>query len=143
MGSALPRLAVFAALALSSVSALGVPAEARSIVPIALDSCTLRTSLDGTNTILGENLVYRNLSSMPATRVVFDVRYGGRTERVTDAGTFSQNARIEHQLGAFSGTTFDAAQPTGCTVHSVTFANGRTYVYDFVRRFTLRIDRDD
>jgi hypothetical protein len=132
-----------AALALFTV-VHPAPTAAQPASPIAIQSCTVlewRPIADhpfwnpfgvphivvGTPITDGIEIVYVNTAPVVADRVVFAVNYRGEVERITDAGTFSPNAKIDHTFTNFSGQAFEGPRPNYCRVALVRFVDGTVW----------------
>ena len=72
----------------------------------------------------GLKISYVNTSNKVASRVGFRVTYGGQSERIIDAGTFSPGAVITHTFGEFSGKPYLGSQPSDCRPIGVRFQDG-------------------
>ena len=117
-------------LLLAAIAALAVltPAAAQArIVPalgVSIESCVVNQN--GSGATNGINVVYYNTHPSPAEQVNFLVGYRGHRYVLIDRGTFSQGARINHNLtNALVGEAWEGSNPNLCTVQRVFLANGR------------------
>lgn len=100
-------------------------AKFRSALGIGLQRCTVNENASHTQTN-GINVVYFNHHETPATEVDFFVRYRGATYTLTDRGTFTHFAQINHNLSnALVGEVWQGAEPELCVPARVLFANGK------------------
>lgn len=100
-------------------------AKFRSAFGIVLQRCTVNENSSHTQTN-GVNVVYFNGHQTPATEVDFFVRYRGATYTLTDRGTFTHYAQINHSLtNALVGQVWQGAEPELCVPARVLFANGK------------------
>lgn len=112
-------------LALAVLAPTGAAAKTRSAFGIVVQRCVLNESRDHA-TITGLNVVYYNSHQTPATEVNFLVNYRGKSYTLTDRGSFTHNAQIDHNLGgALSGAVWQGAVPELCIPGRVVFANGK------------------
>jgi prephenate dehydratase len=92
---------------------------------ITIASCVVNSNGNQTN---GINIVYYNTHPSPATEVDFKVRYHKQTFILTDRGSFSQGAEINHNLtNALVGEVWEGPEPKLCTVTRVLLANGKEF----------------
>jgi len=108
--------------------ALLMPATAQakivSAFGITIGSCVVNSN--GSNLTNGINVVYYNTHPSPATEVDFLVGYHGQRLVLTDRGTFTQGAQINHNLtNALVGYPWHGPHPNLCTVERVYLANGK------------------
>jgi hypothetical protein len=114
----LTGLALAALLAPCSASA-----KVMSAFGIRLQRCVVIQNGSHTN---GVNVVYYNAHETPATEVDFFVSYHGTTYTLTDRGTFTHYAQINHGLGnALVGEVWRGPNPHLCVPSRVLFANGK------------------
>jgi hypothetical protein len=107
------------------VAPCGVSAKVVSAFGIKVQRCVVNENGSHTQTN-GVNVVYYNSHETPATEVDFFVRYHGTTYTLTDRGTFTHYARIDHNLGdALVGQVWQGEKPELCTPARVLFATGR------------------
>lgn len=100
-------------------------AKVRSAFGIKLQRCVVNENATHTQTT-GVNVVYFNAHETPATEVDFLVRYHGTTYTVTDRGTFTHFAQINHNLtNALVGVVWQGADPELCIPGRVLFATGK------------------
>jgi hypothetical protein len=120
------RLLVLIGLILAMLlTPCGVSAKFGSAFGIALQKCTVNENAGHTQTT-GVNVVYFNRHETPATEVDFYVRYRGTTYTLTDRGTFTHYAQINHNLtNALVGVVWQGAEPDLCMPARVVFATGK------------------
>jgi hypothetical protein len=51
----------------------------------------------------------------------------GRTEHITDKGTFAQNVAVTHAFNGFYSSRYLGATPSSCTVEYAHFLDGSTW----------------
>lgn len=107
------------------VAPSGVSAKIASAFGIHVQSCVVNENGSHTQTN-GVNVVYYNAHETPATEVDFLVRYHGGVYTLTDRGTFTHFAQINHNLSnALVGTVWQGQEPELCIPARVVFATGR------------------
>lgn len=100
-------------------------AKFKSAFGIKMQRCIVNETANHTQTN-GVNVVYYNAHETPATEVDFLVRYHGATYTLTDRGTFTHLAQINHNLmNALVGHVWQGADPELCIPGRVVFANGQ------------------
>src|SRR5579862_2371997 len=106
---------------LAAIAALAIlaPAAAQARVApglgVTIESCVVNQ--DGSGATNGINVVYYNTHPSPAQEVDFLVGYHGHRYVLVDRGTFSQGARINHNLtNALVGQAWQGPNPNLCTV---------------------------
>jgi hypothetical protein len=109
-------------------AALLVPyAASAEIVPafgITIQSCVVNSNGGGLTN--GVNVIYYNTHPSPATEIDFLVRYHGHAYVLTDRGTFTQNAQINHTLAnSLVGRSWQGPNAKVCTVQRVYLENGK------------------
>jgi hypothetical protein len=98
-------------------------AKVVSALGIAIQSCVVNSNNGTTN---GINVVYYNTHPSSATEIDFLVRYHEHQYVLTDRGTFTQTAMINHNLtNALVGEPWEGPKPRMCTVQRVYLANGK------------------
>lgn len=123
---------------LIAASTISGPAAAtsRSVMqaPVAIDRCEIprgyttsswrRWSVPSMTT--GDlRIAFHDRAPRPIANVAFFVDYRGEVETVTDAGTFTPGAPIDHTYsGRFTDFAYLGSRPNRCSVVSVTFADG-------------------
>lgn len=112
-----------------ALAMLLMPSEASAKVTsafgIKLQRCVINENASRTQTT-GVNVVYFNSHETPATEVDFLVRYHGTTYTLTDRGTFTHFAQINHNLtNALVGVVWQGPEPDLCIPGRVQFANGK------------------
>jgi hypothetical protein len=104
---------------------LGGAAQANIISKygIQIQSCVVNENNGQTN---GINVVYTNGNEVSATEVDFLLNYRGKHYTLTDTGTFTQGAQINHNLkDNLVGFGWDGSTPNRCTVRKVVLSNGK------------------
>jgi hypothetical protein len=100
-------------------------AKVRNAFGIVLQRCIVLENASHTQTD-GVNVVYYNSHETPATEVDFLVKYHGTTYTLTDRGSFTHLAQINHNLNnALVGSVWQGAHPELCIPGRVQFANGK------------------
>lgn len=100
-------------------------AKFRSAFGIVVQRCIVNQNANHAQTN-GVNVVYYNAHETPATEVDFFVRYHGATYTLTDRGTFTHLAQINHNLmNALVGSVWQGADPELCVPARVVFATGQ------------------
>jgi hypothetical protein len=142
--SAASALLATAPLAAGAQPTAGSPV-AQTSIPISVRSCTvLAYSASSPNQLFyiqtgppsqsnrtysdGLKISYVNVSSKVIARVGFRVTYGGKSERVIDAGTISPGVTIDRTFGDdFSGGPYFGPQPSECRVLGVRYKDGTVW----------------
>jgi hypothetical protein len=102
----------------------GASAKIVSSFGVTIASCVVNSN--GGSLTNGINVVYYNTHQSPATEVDFLVRYHGAAYTLTDHGSFTQNAQINHNLAnALVGESWQGPKPKLCTVSRVVLENGK------------------
>jgi hypothetical protein len=115
-------LVVWSAVLTQSAAALAVT----SLSPITVDECRINNTRSYVSADRPLVLAFTNRRPAPADEIRFTVEYGGRTEHITDRGTFSQNVRIDHAFNGFFNARYQNLPPT-CTIDYVQFRDGSTW----------------
>jgi hypothetical protein len=133
----MPILSTSLATGLAGILSLGASPMAAVNAPVTVVACDytsqwLPASASGipeTASFQGGNLriSFVNQAPLTATGVRFAVRYGGRTQIVDDAGTFSTGTPIVQDFAPLPGTGAYGADDAQCAVESVTFSDGSTW----------------
>ena len=113
---------VWGALLTQGTAALAIT----SINPVTINDCRISNTRSYVSAYKPIVLVFTNRRAVPADEVRFTVEYGGRTEHVSDRGTFSQNVRIEHAFSGFYNVRY-GSPPPNCTVDYVEFRDGTVW----------------
>ena len=115
-------IALAAGLALAAGAAPG---------PIRVQQCFITVPKHMSHRASGTQIMYTNQGHMTATKVVFAVGYrnsdGNFLRRVTDVGSFSPGATVDHHFDLYNDVTYGGKTTTTCQAISVTFANGHTW----------------
>lgn len=107
------------------LTATAAPGKTRSAFGIMVQRCSVNENANHTQTT-GINVVYFNAHQTPATEVDFLVHYHGATYTLTDRGTFTHYAQIDHNLtDALAGQVWQGAAPELCIPGRVVFATGK------------------
>lgn len=102
-----------------------VSAKVASAFGIRLQRCVVLENAAHTQ-VTGVNVVYYNTHQTPATEIDFFVQYHGTHYTLTDTGSFTHFAQIDHTLtGAIAGTVWQGDTPELCTPARVMFGNGK------------------
>jgi len=103
----------------------GASARVASAFGIVVQRCVITENKDHTQTT-GVNVVYYNKHQTPATEVDFLVQYHGKSYTLTDRGSFTHNAQINHNLtNALAGEVWQGEDPDLCIPGRVLFATGK------------------
>ena len=103
----------------------GASAKTVSAFGIKVQRCVVVENANHTKTT-GVNVVYYNTHQTPATEVDFFVSYHGTNYKLTDHGSFTYDAQINHTLNdALAGVVWQGDTPDLCTPSRVLFANGK------------------
>jgi hypothetical protein len=113
-------------LALSVLLApCGASAKVASAFGIVVQRCAVIESKDHSKTA-GVNVVYYNSHETPASEIDFFVSYHGTTYTLTDRGSFTHYAQIDHTLtNALDGTVWQGEEPDLCVPGRAVFAIGK------------------
>ena len=104
---------------------LSASAKFRSAFGIIVQRCTVVENANHTRTN-GVNVVYYNAHETPATEIDFFVKYHGTAYTLTDRGSFTHLAQIDHTLtNALVGSVWQGAEPDLCVPGRVLFATGK------------------
>ncbi|HEY2474946.1 MAG TPA: hypothetical protein VGI19_09100 [Candidatus Cybelea sp.] len=119
------RLALIGLTLAAFLSPSLVGAKTVSAFGIRLQRCVVLENAAHTE-VTGVNVVYYNTHDTPATEVDFLVQYHGKNYTLTDTGSFTHFAQVDHTLtGAIAGTVWQGDTPDLCTPGRVMFANGK------------------
>jgi hypothetical protein len=111
---------VLAALALTTTVA---SATNHSAFGIKLYGCHVVQNGNSTD---GVWVNYTNTREMAATEVDVAVRYNGLPTVMTDIGSFTQGAQIQHTLhNSLIGQPWNGQTPDTCRIYRVVWANGK------------------
>jgi hypothetical protein len=103
----------------------GASAKVASAFGIVVQRCIVTENKDHTQTT-GVNVVYYNSHETPATEIDFLVEYHGKRYTLTDRGSFTHNAQIDHTLtDALAGAVWQGRDPELCIPGRVLFATGK------------------
>ena len=133
----MPLLTTSLAAGLAGILSLGASPIAAVDAPVTVVSCDYTSQwLPSSATGIPETASFQagtlrisfvNQAPLTATNVRFAVRYGGRTQILDDAGTFSTGTPIVQDFTPLSGTSAYGADGAQCAVESVTFSDGSTW----------------
>jgi hypothetical protein len=116
------RLLTLAVAALALTTAAASAANPRSAFGIHLYNCHVAQNGNSTD---GVWVNYTNSRAKTATEVDFAVRYNGLPAVMTDVGSFTQGAQIQHTLhNAMIGAAWNGEVPQVCRVYRVVWADG-------------------
>jgi hypothetical protein len=100
-------------------------AKVKNAFGIIVQRCIINENKDHTKTT-GVNVVYYNSHETPANEINFLVTYRGKSYTLTDRGSFTHNAQINHNLtDALVDVVWQGADPDLCIPGRVQFANGK------------------
>jgi hypothetical protein len=117
------RVLLTAFTMLATILPGGVSAKIVSTHGVLISSCVVNAKNNLTN---GINIVFYNAHPTAATEVDFLVVYNGARYTLTDKGTFSRGAPINHDLrNALVGSAWQGPKPQLCQVQRVLLANGK------------------
>jgi len=121
-------VAAFTLALASGISAQPMPAQTYPFKagPVTVLSCSLGQA---GNTVAGNSLEIKYFQNVPRRHLVsvtFRIRYAGQVTTVTDNGTFSYDATIDHKFNVLGGTPWAGPDPEVCRVVSATFGDGKT-----------------
>lgn len=126
----LGRLVAAGAIGLAAATASIAPAQAAA--PILIKSCTVVKPKPMSHMANGTNIVYVILGHKTAASVTFAVGYRNASmhylRRVTDVGTFSPGATINHTLSLYNDVTYAGAQTSTCVPVEVKWAGGTVWI---------------
>jgi hypothetical protein len=118
------RLIVIGLTLAMALSPSAASAHFRSAFGIHMQRCILLENASHTQ-ISGVNVVYYNTHQTPVTEVDFLLHYRGGTYTLTDRGSFTNLAQINHTLtDPPTGGVWQGAEPELCTPGRVVFATG-------------------
>ncbi len=124
------RLAAAALVSIGAVTASIAPAQAAA--PILIKSCTVVKPKPMSHMANGTNIVYVLLGHKTASSITFAVGYRNASmhylRRVTDVGTFSPGATINHTLSLYNDVTYAGAQTSTCVPVEVKWAGGTVWI---------------
>ena len=133
----MPILTTSLAAGLAGILTLGASPIAAPDAPVTVVSCdytsqwlpSSATGIPETASFQGGNLriSFVNQAPLTATSVRFAVRYGGRTQIVDDAGTFSTGTPIVQDFTPLASANAFGSESAQCAVESVTFSDGSTW----------------
>lgn len=111
--------------ALLSQNAVGFAAVATD--PIRLDNCRIMNTRSYVSAYKPIALSFTNLRASTADEIRFVVQYGGRTEHITDKGSFVQNVTVAHSFNGFYNSRYVGVAPSSCRVEYAHFLDGSTW----------------
>lgn len=123
-------------LLVAAVAGLGIAAatigQAQAATPILVKSCTVAKPRPLSNKPRGTQIVYVILGSKTVSSVTFAVGYRNASShylrRVTDEGTFSPGATIDHLLSLYNDVTYSGSQTSLCVPTEVKYAGGTVWI---------------
>jgi hypothetical protein len=118
-------IALAAAGALLSQNVVGLAQTATD--PIRLDDCRIMNTRSYVSAYKPITLSFTNLRASSADNIRFVVQYAGRTEHITDKGTFAQNVTVTHAFNGFYNSRYVGAALCSCTVEYAHFSDGSTW----------------
>ena len=124
------RLAAAALVSIAAATASIAPAQAAA--PVLIKSCTVVKPKPMSHMANGTNIVYVILGHKTASSITFVVGYRNASmhylRRVTDVGTFSPGATINHTLSLYNDVTYAGSQTSSCMPVQVKWAGGTVWV---------------
>ena len=121
-----------AAALVTVAAAMASIAPAQAAAPILVKSCTVAKPKPLSHMAGGTTIVYVNLGKKTAASVTFLVGYRNASShylrRVTDVGSFSPGATIDHTLSLYNDVTYSGAQTTQCVPVEVKWAGGTVWI---------------
>jgi hypothetical protein len=124
------RLMLAAFVGIVAATALLAPAQAAA--PILIKSCTVAKPKPLSHMAGGTTIVYTNLGKKTAASITFLVGYRNAQShylrRVTDVGSFSPGATIDHTLPLYNDVTYAGAQTSQCAPIEVKWAGGTLWI---------------
>jgi hypothetical protein len=124
------RLLAAALVGLGAAMATIGPAQAAT--PILIKSCVVVKPAPLSHKPRGTQITYVILGSKTVSSVTFAVGYRNASQhylrRVTDVGTFSPGATIDHTLSLYNDVTYAGAQTSMCVPTEVKYAGGTVWV---------------
>ncbi len=128
------RISIAAAAALLAASPLAASAAqtAYAVAPVTIASVTNESNFVSLPYgaqrlyLAGLGVAFVNRTNVAAKDVTFAVTRDGKTETVTEHGSYAPDTRVELQLGSDSSTVFAPPAAT-VTIASVDFADGSTW----------------
>jgi hypothetical protein len=95
--------------------------------PVRIESCRILNTKSYVSAYKPIVVSFANERPVSADVVSFTIKYGERTERVTDKGVFAPGVRIEHAFNGFYNAQYRGPTPAGCTVEYVHFTDGSAW----------------
>ena len=92
--------------------------------PIDILSCTFVKAASFSR---GVRVVYKNVSKVPATLVIFEVQHRSYTTALVDEGRFDPGQTVDHTMTSAQLTLWMGEYPTRCSVTHVHFADGSVW----------------
>ncbi|MDQ6943774.1 MAG: hypothetical protein M3169_14840 [Candidatus Eremiobacteraeota bacterium] len=133
----MPILTTSLATGLAGILTLGSSPIAAPDAPVTVVSCdytsqwlpSSSTGIPESASFQGGNLriSFINQAPLTATGVRFAVRYGGRTQIIDDAGTFSTGTPIVQDFTPPASANAFGSESAQCAVEAVTFSDGSTW----------------
>jgi hypothetical protein len=124
------RLIAAAIIVVAAATAAIAPAQAAA--PVLIKSCTIVKPKPMSHMANGTNIVYVILGHKTAASITFAVGYRNASmhylRRVTDVGTFSPGATINHTLSLYNDVTYAGAQTSSCFPVEVKWAGGTVWI---------------
>jgi hypothetical protein len=115
-------LALWCAVLAQGAEALAVT----SFNPIVIGECRIRNTRSYVSAFKPIELTFTNRRATPADEIRFTVEYAGRTEHISDVGTFSQGIWIDHAFNGFYNVRYRGPSPS-CSIDYVEFRDGSVW----------------
>jgi hypothetical protein len=97
---------------------------ATRLAPVDINECRIVGNRADASAYKPIVLSFTNRGAMTANVVAFTIDYAGRTERIVDKGTFTQNVQIDHAFAGFYNVRYRGPSPSICRVDYVGFSDG-------------------
>jgi hypothetical protein len=121
-----------ALVAAAAFSFAAPPVQAQAANPIKIEQCFVTVPKAMSKKASGTQIVYVNTGPKTATSVTFAVAYRNASSyflrRVTDAGTFSPNAKINHHFALYNDITYGGKTTLECKALKVKWADGTEWL---------------
>ncbi len=123
-------LFALAAVATASAASAQTPKEAYPFRsgPVTITSCSLGQSGNNVGANSLEIKYFQNVPGRHLSSITFRINYSGVKTNVTDTGTFSYQAPIDHHFDSpvLDSLSWAGPNPDICRVLSATFGDGQT-----------------
>jgi hypothetical protein len=96
---------------------------ATPLAPVDINECRIIGNRADVSAYKPIVLSFTNRRATAANVVAFTIDYAGRTERIIDRGTFTQNVQIDHAFAGFYNVRYRGPSPSVCRVDYVGFSS--------------------